>query len=45
MLKGDSKDKVDNLDAFGSGIGRLGRTIRNEGDLVLGLTSDDLDDL
>lgn len=35
------------LDGFGSGgvRQRLGRTIFDEGDLVLGLTRDDLDDL
>lgn len=46
-LKRDSGDKFDEQDGFGSGKrkGRLGKTIHDEGDLVLGLISDDLDDL
>lgn len=50
-LKGDSRGGAEELDGFGSegGSGRLGVTIRYEGDLelgnedlVLGLTRDDL---
>lgn len=43
-LKGDSEDEAEELDGFGSegGRGWLGGTIHNKGDLVLGLTSDDL---
>lgn len=43
-LRGYSGDEADKLDGSGSGRGRgrLGRTIRDEEDLLLGLTSDDL---